>query len=301
MNMAAPRGGRAALNRAALPVLVAAGCGARSPSPQAAARRSPPPIKAVCAPAARETRAALLRLPVPGAAQRAPARPGGRGAPVAAHSGSPPGGPHCDAAPVAGRAQRARPGRRSAAGQSPGPQKPAGLRALARLGSSGRASVRASVARCPPAARGCLSLGGGPLLRRAGGKGPRKRGPGGVKRPPRAGAVRGWLVPSIAIGSTRPRQAGQRPGLDSRRLRRSVKSKGQRPKFASRGLDILHYSWYDDATDSSSIRHNEIATIHGLRAVVGPPVECCYHSAWVAFLLPKVHILWAVATVARPP
>lgn len=45
MNMAAPRGGRAALSRAALPVLVAAGCGARSPSPQAAARRSPPPIK----------------------------------------------------------------------------------------------------------------------------------------------------------------------------------------------------------------------------------------------------------------
>ena len=60
-------------------------------------------------------------------------------------------------------------------------------------------------------------------------------------------------------------------------------------------------SWYDSATDSSSIRHNEIATTHGLRAVVGPPVECCYHSAWVAFLLPKVHILWAVATVARPP
>lgn len=233
--------GALASRRLARPVLVAAGFGARSPSPQAAARRSPSPIKRYARQPPGKPGRLFMRLPVPGAAQRAPARPGGRGAPVAAHSGIPPGGPHCDAAPVAGRAQRARPGRRSAAGQSPGPQKPAGLRALARLGSSGRASVRASVARCPPAARGCLSLGGGPLLRRAGGKGPRLRGPGGVKRPPRAGAVRGWLVPSIANGSTRPRQAGQRPGLDSRRRRRGVKSKGQRPKFASRGLDILHY------------------------------------------------------------
>ena len=75
---------------------------------------------------------------------------------------------------------------------------------------------------------------------------------GRVPRPRALGAVRGWLVPSIANGSTRPRQAGQRPGLDSRRLRRGVKSKGQRPDFASRGLDILHYSWYDNATDGAS-------------------------------------------------
>lgn len=236
---AAPRGGRAALSRAALPVLVAAGCGARSPSPQAAARRSPSPISGMRA-SRPGNPGGSFAAPRVGRGPRAPARPGGRGAPVAAHSGIPPGGPHCDAAPVAGRAQRARPGRRSAAGQSPSRQKRGGRRWLARLRSSGWGSGPASVARCPPAARGCLSLGGGPLLRRAGGKGPRKRGPGGVKRPPRAGAVRGWLVPSFATGSTRPRQAGQRPGLDSRCRRRGVKSKGQRPKNASRGLDILH-------------------------------------------------------------
>lgn len=145
------------------PLALAASGGAAEPSAN----------KAVCAPAARETRAALYAAPRAGRGPRATARPGGRGAPVAAHSGSPPGGPHCDAAPVAGRAQRARPGRRSAAGQSPSRQKRGGRRWLARLRSSGRGSGRASVARCPPAARGCLSLGGGPLLRRAGGKGPR--------------------------------------------------------------------------------------------------------------------------------
>ena len=284
--------GALASRRLARPVLVAAPSGWPSASPLAA-RGSPPGLS--------------------GSARRRPAPPGGVFAPLLGSLGRPAascplacGGALAPSRPVLGFPPPRRAAARRCSPRLPPP-------ALARLRAGPLAppagppgpsvGARARPGGAPLPRRVCLSLAGGPLLRRAGALGP-LRGPRGVAfRAPARWGLSGASSCRLRLPSDQgqDKRAALRPGLDSRGRRRGGVSKGQRPKFASRGLDILHYSWYDDATDSSSVRHNEIATIHGLRAVVGPPVECCYHSAWVAFLLPKVHIIWAVATVARPP
>lgn len=118
---------------------------------------------------------------------------------------------------------------------------------------------------CLAAGAGLLGCGAAPP--RAGALGPLARASGGrVPRPRAGGRARLRLLLGVPPIGSRPIKAEASgrgaPGLDSRGRRRGGVSKGLWPKIASWGLTPCIMSWYDSATDSSSIRHNEIATIH---------------------------------------
>lgn len=190
--------GALASRRLARPVLVAAPSGWPSASPLAA-RGSPPGLS--------------------GSARRRPAPPGGVFAPLLGSLGRPPascplacGGALAPSRPVLGFPPPRRAPARRCSPRLPPP-------ALARLragplappvgppGPSVGARARPGGASLPR--RVCLSLAGGPLLRRAGALGPLARASGGrVPRPRALGAVRGWLVPPIGSRQIKAKASG---------------------------------------------------------------------------------------------